>query len=125
MLWPLSVSAANAPIGTWYGEGQPDNPKWMWVERYYPGGAYEARFRLCHGNVAEDVINKGVWTYSGNINDVVTLSADGRALYQDDKYETLSNDGRTHVYRHQATGYEMTARRVDDKFELPSCAAMS
>lgn len=120
-----ALAAASSIAGTWYGEGQPGDPDYVWVAHFSAGGNYEAHFRVCHGGVTQEDVNKGVWTYSGRINDVLTLEADGHAMYRDDRYDTISIDASKFVYRHEATGFVFTARRVDDKFKLPSCAAVS
>jgi hypothetical protein len=120
-----AIAAPPAIAGTWYGEGQPNDPDYFWVAHFYPGGNYEAHFRVCRGNQTSEDVNKGIWTYSGHVNDVVTLEADGHSMYRDDRYDTISIDAKSFVYRHEATGYVFTARRVDDKFQLPSCAAVS
>ncbi len=120
-----SAGPGSPIVGTWYGEGQPDDPNYMWMAHYDAGGKYEAHFRICRGTATEEIVNKGVWTYSGAIDDVVTLEADGHAMYHDDRYDTLSLDKNKYVYRHEATGFVFTARRVADDFKLPTCAAVS
>lgn len=124
VLFPAAANAESI-VGNWYGEGQPNDPNYVWIAHFYPGGNYVAQFRVCHGNAGADDIDKGVWTYAGGINDVVTLEANGHPMYSDDRYDTVSLDAKKFVYKHEATGFVFTARRVDDKFELPSCAAMS
>ena len=130
MLAPLAfahraLAAESSIVGTWYGEGQPGDPDYFWVAHFSAGGNYEAHFRVCHGTVPQEDVNKGVWTYAKGVNDVLTLEADGHAMYRDDRYDTLSIDAAKFVYRHEATGFVFTARRVDDNFKLPSCAAVS
>lgn len=129
--WLTALCAADADaaavpfIGTWYGEGQPDDPNVYWLARYDASGRFEADFRVCHGKQAEDQHDTGVWTYANNIDDVVTLSVNGVSSYYDDRYDTLSIDAHKFVYRHERTGFVFTAVKVEPNSALPSCAAVS
>lgn len=125
VIGPGALAAQPQIVGTWYGEGQPGDPDYFWVAHFSAGGNYEAHFRICKGTDTREDVNKGVWTYSGGVNDVLTLEADGHAMYRDDHYDTLSLDATKFVYRHEGTGFVFTARRVEDTFKLPSCAAVS
>ena len=46
-------------------------------------------------------------------------------LAQTELYKVLSHDGARQVYRYEVTGFVYTSRRVDEKFELPSCETIS
>jgi hypothetical protein len=123
----LIQPAAAGPflVGDWYGEGQPDNPNVYWVAHIQEDGFYSAHFRFCRGHVASDVEDLGNWTYSAKVAVLVTLRVNGQAVHDTDRYDTISYDGRKHVYRHERTGYVFTAVRVAKDFELPTCSLSS
>jgi hypothetical protein len=114
-------AATNFIIGNWYGEEQPHDPNVFWVARFWPDGRFTALFRTCHGRTAEDEDDRGTWAMAAGALEVTSTVVNGRAIYQAERYRTLSYDGKKHVYRHERTGFVFTAVRVRDDFELPSC----
>ena len=126
VLAPLS-SAAAAPflVGTWYGEGQPNDKHEMWVARMSPDGAFHAQFRICLKGKALDQFNVGHWSLAGDVETIVIASVNGTPALRTDAYKILSHDAKSQTYRYLPTGFVYTSHRVADNFELPSCETIS
>ena len=119
------VAAAPAPqssvTGYWYEEGQPDDPNVLTIMHLDPNGRFDVHFRFCHAGKESDDVESGVWVYANGVLDVLTLAANGQAIYHDDKYDTVSLDAKEFVYRYRTTGYVFSDSRIDPTSELPSC----
>lgn len=116
-----ATAKASFLVGNWYGEQQPHDPNVLWLARFWPDGRFQAKFRTCRPKDFVDEVDEGTWTYNGRITEVTSTFVNGSPMHVVDRYDTISYDGRKHVYRHERTGFVFTAVRVDDKFELPSC----
>jgi hypothetical protein len=58
--------------------------------------------------------------------ETITLSSvNGIPLVQTDLYKILFQDGKRQTYRFLGNGWVYNSRRVDDKFEMPSCESIS
>ena len=118
---PGARAATPFVVGNWYGEEQPKDPNVFWLARFWPDGRFAARFRTCHGRETLDEDDTGTWAFRDNVLEVTSTLVNGHAIFQAERYHTLSYDGHKHIYRHERTGYVFTAVRVRDDFELPSC----
>ena len=117
--------AAPFLIGAWFGQGQPDNKGEMWLARNFPDGSFQVQFRSCNKGHALDQVETGRWSLNGDTETLQVLTVNGAPLAQKELYKVLSHDGARQVYRSEVTGFVYTSRRVDDKFELPSCETIS
>ena len=117
--------AAPFLIGAWFGQGQPDNKGEMWLARNFPDGSFQVQFRSCNKGHALDQVETGRWSLNGATETLQVLTVNGAPLAQKELYKVLSHDGAKQVYRYEVTGFVYTSRRVDGKFELPSCETIS
>ena len=124
----LSQSVSGSPpslVGFWYGEGQPEDPSVYWLAHLDSDGQFSAVFRFCARRPGFDLKESGIWSYSGRVATLVTRDLNGHVVRQTERYDTLTYDGRKHVYRHERTGFVFTAIRVGADFEVPPCTAVS
>jgi hypothetical protein len=117
--------AAPFLIGSWFGQGQPDDKAEMWLARNAPDGTFEVQFRSCSKGHNLDQVETGRWSLNGDTETLQVLKVNGTPLAQTELYKILSHDAGKQVYRYAVTGFVYTSRRVDDKFELPSCETIS
>ena len=120
-----SATAAPFLVGTWYGQGQPYDKHEMWVARMSPDGEFHAQFRTCLKGQAFDQFNSGNWSLEGDVETIVVSKVNDTPSLRTDVYKILSHDSKSQTYRYLPTGFVYTSRRVDDKFELPSCETIS
>jgi len=124
-LFISSAGAAPFLVGTWVGQGQPDDKHQMWVARMSANGEFHAQFRTCLKGQALDQFNSGNWTLAGDVETIVVSKINDDPVLRTDIYKILSHDAKTQTYRYLPTGFVYTSHRVADSFELPSCEAIS
>lgn len=107
-------------VGTWYGEGQPSSENVTWVVQFKSDGHWAARFRYCTTPRHESATS-GTWTADKHAWTLVYTFSNGQPMYWEDRYVTLSYDGRKHTYRSTQTGHTFTAVRVPDGSKPPAC----
>ena len=117
--------AAPFLIGSWFGTGQPDDKATMWIAHMGADGGFAAQFRDCIKGQPFDEVETGRWRLDGDTETISVQTVNGAALSQEDTYKILSHDGQSQVYRYLRDGFVFTSHRVDDKFEMPSCDAIS
>jgi hypothetical protein len=117
--------AASYVAGTWYGQGQPFDKSAMWLERFSADGEFHGLYRQCVKGKAQDSSQAGWWSLDGDIETLKISTTNGVFNPRTDIYKTLAHDAQTWSYRYQADGYVYNARRVDDKFQMPSCETIS
>ena len=127
--WLLFAGPAMAAtpylLGFWFGTGQPNYKTNMWLEQFLPDGEFRGQYRSCVGGKPQDMTQTGRWSLDGDRERIDILTANGQYQPRSDPYQLVSVDEKTWKYRYLPLGYVFTARRVDDKFELPSCEAIS
>src|SRR5205814_2793391 len=128
----VSATYPKAVIGDWYGEGEPNNPRMMFLSHRGAYGAFAIEFRNCSSGNALDHSESGTWFGAGGKYTIVTASVDGALVHYVDEYETISDDGRSSRYRLVASdslqssiGFVFTATRVSKDFVLPDCQLTS
>jgi hypothetical protein len=119
------ASAAPFLVGTWFGTGQPDDKSQMFMAHMLPNGDFRAEFRACTKGQAFDETQTGHWSLDKDIETITLSTVNGRAFVQTDVYKILFQDGKRQTYRYLGTGWVYNSRRVDDKFEMPSCETIS
>jgi hypothetical protein len=120
-----AMAAPFSPVGSWYGQGEPNDPATMWLVRFSPDGKFTARFRFCRGRAAADQLETGTWSFKDGIEELVTRTVNGRPRYDDNVYRLLSFDGRKQVYRYLRTGFVFTSIKVGGDFDMPQCGLTS
>ncbi len=133
----LTLIAAHARaadiLGSWYGEGEPDDVNQVWLARAFADGSMKITFRACHGLVPNIVNVEGRWKLTGTRMEIFMERANGQPVQVHDSYEILSNNGRTLRYKltQSATapasfiGYVFTSNKVTDDFQVPGCGIVS
>lgn len=123
----IRIASLAAPflVGAWFGQGQPNDKSEMWLARNAPDGTFQVQFRACSKGKALDQMETGRWSLNGDTEKLEVLSVNGAPMMQQEIYKILSHDGARQVYRYLATGFVYSSRRVDGKFEMPSCEAIS
>jgi hypothetical protein len=126
-LIPLTSAHAAAPyvVGTWYGQGQPDDRDQMWLEHLLPNGGFDGLYRSCIKGKAQDLFQTGSWSLAGDVITIHIATVDGAPAPRTDLYRTLSRRGKTWTYRYLRLGFVYNAQRAADNFKLYSCEAVS
>jgi hypothetical protein len=112
-------------VGSWFGTGQPDDKGSMWLIHMTPDGNFQVLFRSCVKGKGLDEVETGRWQLSGDVETLHIQTVNGAKASQDDSYKILSHDGGKQTYQFLRTGFVYSSRRVDDKFEMPSCETIS
>jgi hypothetical protein len=121
----LPVQAAPYVVGTWYGQGQPDDRHEMWLEHMLPNGGYDGLYRSCADGKATDVFQTGSWSLDKDIITIRVATVNGAFEPRTDLYQTLSEGKSVWTYRYIRLNYVYNARRVSDNFQLSSCDTIS
>ena len=125
LLSGFSAEAAPYVVGTWYGQGQPEDRHQMWLEHMLPNGAYDGLYRTCIKGKALDVFQTGSWSLDKDWITIRLSTVNGYLSSRTDLYQTLSQGGKKWTYRYPRLGFVYSAERVDDSFKLFSCEAIS
>ena len=120
-----ALAATPYLLGFWFGTGQPNDKTNMWLEQFLPDGEFRGQYRSCVGGKPQDMIQTGRWSLDGDKERIDILTVNGHYQPRSDPHQLVSVDEKTWKYRYLPLGYVFTARRVDEKFELPSCEAIS
>ena len=120
-----ACAAAAYPVGTWFGEGEPYDKHQMWLEWFTADGNFHGLYRSCDRGKARDTTQAGRWSIEGDQETIQILTVNGMAASRTDPYKLVSYDGKKWVYRYLGNGFVFTAKRVDEKFEMPSCESIS
>ena len=126
LMLPRSANAA-VPyvVGTWYGQGQPDDRDEMWLEHLLPNGGFDGLYRTCIKGKAQDLFQTGSWSLAGDMITIRIATIDGAPNPRTDLYRTLSRTGKKWTYRYLRLGFVYNAERVADNFQLYTCDAVS
>jgi hypothetical protein len=119
------LCAAPFPVGTWFGTGEPHDKGEMWIAHMLPNGEFRAEFRACVKGKPLDQTNTGQWVLTGDTETISVITVDGLFSPRTDIYKILFQDGKKQTYRYVETGFVFNSRRVDDKFQMPSCESIS
>jgi len=123
----LAVPALAAPslTGNWFGQGQPGDKQSMYLDRLTADGQIHSRFRDCRGGKPIDSTEDGTWTLSGNMLTIQINFHNGQLMPRTDLYRLESAGPRDFKITYLAMNFLFDERRVDDKFEMPSCQLVS
>jgi hypothetical protein len=129
-LWLAAGGASAGPsyVGSWFGQGEPDDSREYWLGRLGADGSFRLHTRSCAHGKPLDHFEQGRWTLDKSGMVITTTSADDGSVNYADSYTTLAYDGSVWRYRlgdsnfsRSYIGFEFTSRRVGDDFELPEC----
>jgi hypothetical protein len=97
----------------------------MWIAHMNANGVFAAQFRSCVKGKEFNEVETGRWRLEGDTETINIQTVNGQPWTREDVYKILSHDNQKQVYRYQRDGFVFTSRRVDNKFEMPSCEAIS
>ncbi len=124
----LLASPATAALslpGYWFGTSQPGDKSAMYIDHMLPNGEIHSRFRTCIKGKPEDDAEDGNWSLAGDILTVGVITHDGLFMPRTDVYRitAFTADSFSEVYLRLNFPYR--SRRVDAKFQMPSCEMVS
>jgi hypothetical protein len=117
--------AAASLAGTWFGQGEPFDKTEMYLDRFLPNGEIHSQFRACLKGHAQDSREDGTWAVSGNILTIKVERHNDQAAPREDVYRLDLVTARQFREVYLALNFPFDERRVDDKFEMPSCQLTS
>ncbi len=97
----------------------------MWIAHMNSNGVFAAQFRSCVKGKEFNEVEAGRWRLEGDTETVNIQQVNGKPFTREDVYKILSHDNQKQVYRYLRDGFVFTSHRVDSKFEMPSCEAIS
>ena len=118
-------SAAPSLAGTWFGQGQPDNKESMYLDHFLANGELHSQFRDCVKGRAIDSFEDGTWTVKGDILTINIARHNRIAMPRTDTYRLASVTPKGFKDIYLPLNFPFDERRVDDKFEMPSCQLTS
>ena len=123
----LSTSSWAAPnlAGTWFGQGQPGDKQSMYLDRLTADGKIHSRFRDCKGGKPIDSTEDGTWSLSGSTLTIQIELHNGQFMPRTDYYSLDSASAKAFRITYLLFNFPYDERRVDDKFEMPSCQLTS
>lgn len=123
----LAINAWATPslAGTWFGQGQPGDKQSMYLDHLTADGRIHSRFRDCRGGKAIDSTEDGTWSLSGNTLTILINFHNGLLMPRTDIYRLDAANARDFKITYLPMNFPFDERRVDDKFEMPSCQLTS
>ena len=111
-------------VGTWFGQGQPQDKAAMYIDRMRPGGSWRGEYRTCMRGKAVDQLQTGHWSVEGDTLILKVETVDGIAAPRTDTYKMLAHSPAAQKYlslQRTAWDFPYTPQRVADDFQMPSC----
>jgi hypothetical protein len=106
--------------GHWFGQGEPNDKSEMWLAHASANGDFAVQFRACRKGQNSDLFQKGKWWFQDGIETVQITQSGGQIMLNETPYKILSYDGKSQTYS-MPSGFVFRSKRVDAKFEMPSC----
>ena len=124
---PATPAAWAAPslAGTWFGQGQPGDKQSMYLDHLTADGKIHSRFRDCRSGKPIDSTEDGTWSLSGNVLTIQVNFHNGQLMPRTDIYRLDSASPRDFKITYELLNFPYDERRVDDRFEMPSCQLTS
>lgn len=120
-----AVQAQAAPstmVGTWFGQGQPDDKSAMYIDRMRADGTWRGEYRVCiKGKPPKDDIQEGRWKLAGDILTLGVETVGGQFWPRTDTYKILEHSSKAQKYLSLGYKFTYTPQRVADDFKMPSC----
>ena len=123
----IASSAAAAPslVGTWFGQGQPGDKASMYLDHFLADGHIHSRFRDCRDGKPYDSSEDGTWSLSGNLLTIQIDFHNGALMPRTDVYTLDAATAKGFRITYIPLKFPYDERRVEDKFEMPSCQLVS
>jgi hypothetical protein len=120
-----SLWAAPNLAGIWFGQGQPGDRQSMYLDRLTADGRIHSRFRDCRNGKPLDSTEDGTWSLAGSTLTIQINFHNGQLMPRTDIYHLDSASPRDFRITYLLMNFGYDERRVDDKFEMPSCQLVS
>jgi hypothetical protein len=117
--------AAPSLAGTWFGQGQPGDKASMYLDHFTADGRLHSKFRDCRGGKTYDSEEDGTWSISGKLLTVQVNFHNGALAPRTDVYTLDGVTAKAIRITYLLLKFPYDERRVDDKFEMPSCQLVS
>lgn len=117
--------AAPSLVGTWFGQGQPGDKQSMYLDRLTADGQIHSRFRDCHNGKETNSSEDGTWSLSGSTLTIQINFHNGVLMPRTDIYHLDSASAKDFKITYLLFNFLYDERRVDDKFDMPSCQLTS
>jgi len=123
----LAAPAFAAPslVGIWFGQGQPGDEQSMYLDRLTADGQIHSRFRDCRGGEVTNSTEDGTWSLSGSTLTIQINFHNGQLMPRTDIYHLDSASAKDFRITYLLLNFPYDERRVDDKFDMPSCQLTS
>jgi hypothetical protein len=123
----LAAPAFAAPslVGIWFGQGQPGDEQSMYLDRLTADGKIHSRFRDCRGGEVTNSTEDGTWSLSGSTLTIQINFHNGQLMPRTDIYHLDSASAKDFRITYLLLNFPYDERRVDDKFDMPSCQLTS
>jgi hypothetical protein len=119
------ASAAPSLVGSWFGAGQPWDKGAMYLDHMLANGDFRAHHRFCFKGKNHDQLEEGTWVLNGASLTIKINIVNGQFNPRIDDYRLVSVDAGKESYIYIPLNFVYTAKRVDAKFQMPSCDAVS
>ena len=117
--------AAPTLAGTWFGQGQPGDKASMYLDHFMADGRLHSKFRDCRNGKAMNSEEDGTWSISGNLLTIQVNFHNGALAPRTDVYTLDAATAKEFRITFLLLKFPYVERRVDDKFEMPSCQLVS
>jgi hypothetical protein len=121
--WP--AAAAPPLVGTWFGQGQPGDRQSMYLDHLTADGKIHSRFRDCRSGKPIDSNEEGTWSLTGTTLTIQVTLHNGLFMPRTDIYRLDLASVKDFKISYLPLNFPYDERRVDDKFEMPSCQLVS
>jgi hypothetical protein len=125
LAWAAPSDAAPSLAGTWFGQGQPGDKASMYLDHFMADGRLHSRFRDCRNGKAVNSEEDGTWSISGNLLTIQVNFHNGALAPRTDVYTLDGVTAKAIRITYLLLKFPYDERRVDDKFEMPSCQLVS
>jgi len=128
LIWSLMIvpaSAAPSLVGTWFGQGQPEDKQSMYLDHFLANGELHSQFRDCRNGKTYDSTEDGTWSVKGDILTVKVAFHGGKPAPRTDVYRLTSVTPKEFKDIYLPLNFPFDERRVDEKFIMPACQLVS
>jgi hypothetical protein len=120
-----ALSAPSYMVGTWFGTGQPHDRSSMYIDRMRPDGSWRGEYRTCVKGKAEDLVQEGHWSLSGDMLSLRVERVGGMSMPRTDVYRMLGHSPTAQKYLSLPQNFSYTPSRVADNYVMPPCDLVS
>ncbi len=120
-----SAMAAPSLVGTWFGQGEPQDRQEMYLDHFLPNGEIHSQFRTCVKGKPTDSSEDGTWAVSGTTLTIRVARHNGLPAPRVDVYRLDLVTPQRFKETFLALNFPFDERRVPDDFKMPGCELVS